>query len=165
MNTHWYLKRGHDLLLPHPYPFLTYLMVVCVPYSFHGSVTPSGPRPPHCRGFTITLRHTTLGRTPLDEWSARRRDLYLTTHNIHVIHTASGNRTRNPSKQAAVDPRLGPRGNLYTPFLMRGSVCVRVHPTYLSANIKYIFFSFTAMHSKSLMSSRKFFPTERPDQQ
>jgi len=27
------------------------------------------------------VRHTTLGRTPLDEWSARRRDLYLTTHN------------------------------------------------------------------------------------
>jgi hypothetical protein len=26
-------------------------------------------------------RHITLGRTPLDEWSARRRDLYLTTHN------------------------------------------------------------------------------------
>ena len=35
------------------------------------------------RGFTITLRHTTLGRTPLDEWSARRRDLYLTKHNTH----------------------------------------------------------------------------------
>jgi hypothetical protein len=36
------------------------------------------------RGFTITLfRHTTLGRTPLDEGSARRRDLYLTTHNTH----------------------------------------------------------------------------------
>jgi hypothetical protein len=29
-------------------------------------------------GFTITdCRHTTIGRTPLDEWSARRRDLYL----------------------------------------------------------------------------------------
>jgi len=27
----------------------------------------SGPGPPHCRGFTITLRHTTLGRTPLDK--------------------------------------------------------------------------------------------------
>jgi hypothetical protein len=25
--------------------------------------------------------HTTLGKTPLDEWSARRRDLYLITHN------------------------------------------------------------------------------------
>jgi len=26
---------------------------------------------------------TTLGRTPLDEWSARRRDPYLITHNTH----------------------------------------------------------------------------------
>jgi len=31
----------------------------------------------------ITLRHNTLGRTPLDEWSARRRVLYLTTHITH----------------------------------------------------------------------------------
>ena len=30
-----------------------------------------------------TRRRTTVGRTPLDEWSARRRDLYLTTHNTH----------------------------------------------------------------------------------
>ena len=30
-----------------------------------------------------TQRRTTLGRTSLDEWSARRRDLYLTTHNTH----------------------------------------------------------------------------------
>jgi hypothetical protein len=30
-----------------------------------------------------TLRRTTVGRTPLDEWSARRRDLYLTTHDTH----------------------------------------------------------------------------------
>ena len=30
-----------------------------------------------------TQRHTTVGRTPLDEWSARRRDLYLTTHDTH----------------------------------------------------------------------------------
>jgi hypothetical protein len=28
---------------------------------------PSGPGPPHCRSFTITRRHTTIGRTPLDE--------------------------------------------------------------------------------------------------
>jgi hypothetical protein len=28
---------------------------------------------------------TTLGRTPLDEWSARHRDLYLQAHNIHTI--------------------------------------------------------------------------------
>jgi hypothetical protein len=30
-----------------------------------------------------SFRQTTLGRTRLDLWSARRRDLYLTTHNIH----------------------------------------------------------------------------------
>ena len=30
-----------------------------------------------------TQRRTTVGRTPLGEWSARRRDLYLTTHDTH----------------------------------------------------------------------------------
>ena len=45
--------------------------------------SPNGARPPHYRGFTSTLRHTTLGKTSLDEWWAWRRDLYLTTHNTH----------------------------------------------------------------------------------
>jgi hypothetical protein len=35
-----------------------------------------------------TQRHTTDGRTPLDKWSARRRDLYLTTHNTHNRQTS-----------------------------------------------------------------------------
>ena len=35
-----------------------------------------------------TYRRTTVGRTPLDEWSARRRDLYLTTHNKHNRQTS-----------------------------------------------------------------------------
>ena len=30
-----------------------------------------------------TQRRTTVGRTPLDKWSARRRDLYLATHDTH----------------------------------------------------------------------------------
>jgi hypothetical protein len=30
-----------------------------------------------------TQRRTTFGRTPLDERSARRRELYLTTHDTH----------------------------------------------------------------------------------
>jgi hypothetical protein len=45
-----------------------------------------GQRPPH-RGFT-SHKHTTLGRTPLDEWSALNRDLYLTTHNTHERKTS-----------------------------------------------------------------------------
>jgi len=35
-----------------------------------------------------TQRRTTAGRTPLDKWSARRRDLYLTTHNTHNRQTS-----------------------------------------------------------------------------
>jgi len=35
-----------------------------------------------------TQRRTTVSRTPLDEWSARRRDLYLTTHNTHNRQTS-----------------------------------------------------------------------------
>jgi hypothetical protein len=57
--------------------------------SSHGATAPSGPGPPHYWGFTITLRQrNTLGRSPLDEWSARRRDLYLTTHNTHKRQTS-----------------------------------------------------------------------------
>jgi len=40
-----------------------------------------GLGPPHCRGFTITLKNTTRGRTPLGEWSSCSKDLYLTIHN------------------------------------------------------------------------------------
>jgi len=41
-----------------------------------------------------TQRNNTVGRTPLDEWSACHRDLYLTTHYIHT-------RTHNLSRRAA----------------------------------------------------------------
>ena len=40
------------------------------------------------RGFVIILRHTTLGKTPLDEGPAHRRDLYLTTHKTHKTQTS-----------------------------------------------------------------------------
>jgi hypothetical protein len=53
-----------------------------------GATAPSGPQPPHYRSFTITFTHTTLGRTPPDKWSARRRDLYLTRHNTHNRQTS-----------------------------------------------------------------------------
>jgi len=35
-----------------------------------------------------TQWRTTVGRTPLEEWSARRRDLYLTSHNTHNRQTS-----------------------------------------------------------------------------
>jgi hypothetical protein len=59
-----------------------------ITYFHHGATDSSVPRPPHYRGFMIALRHTTFGRTPLDEWSVRRRDLYLTTHTNHNRQTS-----------------------------------------------------------------------------
>jgi len=60
-------------------------------YNFfpQGATAPSGPGPPGCRGFAITLRHTALGRTPLDEWSARRRDFYLTKLSTYKRQTST----------------------------------------------------------------------------
>jgi hypothetical protein len=35
-----------------------------------------------------TQQRNTVSRTPLDKWSARRRDIYLTTHNNHNRQTS-----------------------------------------------------------------------------
>jgi len=53
------------------------------------------PEPPHYRHYRIILRHTTVGRTPLDECSARRKELYLTKYNNYkskswTIHASLG---------------------------------------------------------------------------
>ena len=51
-----------------------------------------GPKRAMASSFLKFLDHTqrrnTVGSTPLDEWSARRRDLYLKTHNTHNSQTA-----------------------------------------------------------------------------
>jgi hypothetical protein len=62
------------------------------------SKTSTGPGPARYRDFTITLRHTALGRTPLDESSARRKDPYLTTHNPH-------NRQKRKNSGKGGDPK------------------------------------------------------------
>jgi hypothetical protein len=60
------------------------------------------------RGFEITLfGHTILGRTPLDELSAQRRD---DTQHSQETDIHAGIQTHNPSKRAAEDPRLRPGG-------------------------------------------------------
>ena len=70
----------------------------------HGATAHSGPGP-HCQGFMITETNT-LGRNPLDEWSARRRDFYQTTHNTHnrkISMLSGGIRTHNPLDGVATD--------------------------------------------------------------
>jgi len=61
-----------------------------------------------------TQRRITVGRIPLDGWSARHRDLYLTTHNTHNRQTSmapGGIRIHNLSRRAAADLRLISRGH------------------------------------------------------
>jgi len=80
---------------------------------------PPPPPPPHwvmASSFTRILdptqRCTTGGRTPKDEWSARRRDPFwqhttLTTD----IYSLGVIRTHSLTRRAAADPRLRPRGH------------------------------------------------------
>jgi hypothetical protein len=64
----------------------------------------------HYEVFLITLRHTTVGRIPLNEWSVFRRDLYLTLHTPHTKDRDPWLR-RDSNSQATGDPRLRPRGH------------------------------------------------------
>jgi len=71
-------------------------------FFFWGAVTQRESWPPHSWGFLDhTQRRTTVGRTPLDEWSARPRDLYLTTHNTHNSQISLPPWDTNPRSQQA----------------------------------------------------------------
>jgi hypothetical protein len=61
-----------------------------------------------------TQRRATVGRNPLDEWSARRGDLYLTTQNTQNRRTSmppSGIRAHDRSRRATVHLCLRLRGH------------------------------------------------------
>jgi len=75
--------------------------VTCEINFCYGATTRSRPGPPHYRCFTITLRHTALGRIPLHEWSARGTDLYLTTYNTYKRHFCPRWDSNQQSQQAS----------------------------------------------------------------
>jgi len=71
-----YLKSEQDLSLLHTFQF-TYQFVF-------GSTVPQWARASSFTRFLDhTQRRTAVGRSPLGEWSACRRDLHLKTHNTH----------------------------------------------------------------------------------
>jgi hypothetical protein len=59
----------------------------------------------HTVTHTHTLRDTEVGRTPPDEWSAPRRDLYLTTHNTHKRQTSMPSAGFEPTIPASERPQ------------------------------------------------------------
>jgi hypothetical protein len=80
------------------------------------------------RFLDYTQRRTAVGRTHLDEWSARRRDLYLTTQNDKTtfIHGPGGVRTHNLSERASADLCLKPRGHRDRLYLLLGLIKMRL---------------------------------------
>ena len=106
--------------------------------SVQGATAPEGPRPPRCRGFTITLRHTTVVRTPLDEWSARSRDLYPTTHKAHKRQ-----RDSNPQFQQSSGRRSTPKTTRPLRLALDTNIhlnCVYKSSIYLTENTLYIYY-------------------------
>ena len=65
------------------------LLITFVCLFVFGATASSGPRTSsYTRFLDHTQRRTTVDRAPLDEGSARRRDLYFTTHNTHSRQTS-----------------------------------------------------------------------------
>ena len=88
----------------------------------------SGPRSPHYRGFTMTLRHTTSGRIPLYEWSARRTGLYLTTHNNHIRQTSMPPAGFEPTMPTSKRPQIHALDRAETWIVMRCDEVTRNFP-------------------------------------
>ena len=83
-----------------------------IPFSVHTSLLFFGETTPQwVRTFSFTRfldhtqRRTTVGRTPLEEWSARRRDLYLTTNNTHHRQTSMPPMGFEPTISASKRPQ------------------------------------------------------------
>jgi len=69
----------------------------------------------HYEGFTITLIHITLDRTPLDEWSARHREPYLTIQDIYMRQTTKPPAGFEPAIKASQRPHtVRPLGSAHT---------------------------------------------------
>jgi hypothetical protein len=84
------------------------------------------------RSCKITPTHTRLGRTALDEGSARRRDFYLTTYNTHKRKTSTPTTGFDPaiqaSERAAADLCHRRRGSLDRLPIIQGVSVYRQSP-------------------------------------
>ena len=75
-----------------------------------GSATQRWAWAPHSWGFLDhTQQRTTVGRTPLEEWSARLRDLYLTTQTLTTDKHPCPGWDSNPRSQQESGRRPTPQ--------------------------------------------------------
>ena len=77
--------------------------------------SPSGPWPPHCRGFMITLIFTHRARKDSSRRVISQTQRSMPDNTQHSqetdIRASCGIRTRNPSKRSAADRHLRPSGH------------------------------------------------------
>jgi hypothetical protein len=84
------------------------------------------------------IRHTTLGRTPLDEGPARRRDLYLTTHNTHKRQTSMPPAGFQPTILVSERPKTHALDRTATGIGTRVIIVKIKRITYLNQHVLYI---------------------------
>jgi len=71
-----------DIRVNHRHKMFVYVLWIHLRI-FYGATIPREPELPYFRGSMITRTSATLGRTPLDEGSARRRGVNPTTNRTH----------------------------------------------------------------------------------
>jgi len=89
-----------------------------------------------------TQRRTAVGRTPLYEWSARRRDLYLTTNNIPNRQTSMSHVGFEPTTPAGQRPQTYALGYSYigtrTDATQQTNICLGTHRRHVALHsIRY----------------------------
>ena len=80
---HWHTQKIPGITCREFFSYWRYNPLwVCILQPSSGAIASS-----RTRFLDHTQRRVTVGMTPLDEWSVRRRDLYLTIHNTHNRQT------------------------------------------------------------------------------
>jgi len=122
MSVKWCNKSGHTA-------FYVTDIAVCSSYS-SGAAAPQWARASlFFRFLDHEQKRITVGRTPLDASSSHRRDLYLTTHNIHTRQI-----TMSP---AGFEPAISASERPHTDALDRAATGFVIQPfneTYLLSN-------------------------------
>ena len=99
-----------------------------------------------------TQRRTTVGRTPLDEWSARRRGLYLTPHNIHNRQITMPPKGFEPKISAGERPQTYALDRAATGMGNKKQILV-IYVWFVSATLSIILLIFSR-YNVTLSSSR-----------
>jgi len=112
-NTFLSSKICHNFILP---DFITQLILYLLFWRNRPPPPPSGPRPPHSRGFQITQNDApqSVGLLWMNDQLVAETSTWQHTvqHPQHTdIHAPDWIRTHNISRRAAADPRLRPRGH------------------------------------------------------